>query len=54
MEQKNVTLSIDEKIYENYKEFCKRKAIALSRSVEIFMKEKMENEKWRPMILNQL
>tara|TARA_Y100000310_G_C20401181_1_gene677450 strand:+ start:123 stop:260 length:138 start_codon:yes stop_codon:yes gene_type:complete len=45
MKQKNVTLSIDEKIYENYKEFCKRNAIALSRSIEVFMKERMENEK---------
>ena len=44
MEQKNVTLSIDGKIYDDYKEFCKKNAIALSRSVEKFMKEKMENE----------
>lgn len=46
MDQKNVTLSIDEKIYNDYKEFCKKRAIALSRSVENFMKEQMENDKW--------
>ena len=51
MEQKNVTLSIDEKIYNDYKEFCKKRAIALSRSVENFMKEQMENDKWRGIIL---
>ena len=51
MAQKNVTLSLDENIYDNYKEFCKKNAIALSRSVENFMKEQMENDKWRGIIL---
>jgi len=45
MNQKNVTLSIDEEIYIKYQEYCKKNAIALSRSIEIFMKEKMENNK---------
>ncbi len=42
MVQKNVTLSLDENIYSNYKEFCKKNAIALSRSIEVFMEEKMK------------
>ncbi|MDP3026096.1 MAG: hypothetical protein Q8N63_00160 [Nanoarchaeota archaeon] len=45
MAQKNVTLSVDEEIYENYKEFCKKNAVALSRSIEMFMEEKMEEKK---------
>lgn len=43
MVQKNVTLSLDEKTYEKYQEFCKENAIALSKSIEKFMKEKMSN-----------
>lgn len=44
MAQKNVTLSLDENIYDNYKEFCKKNAIALSRSIEVFMEEKAKKE----------
>ena len=44
MAQKNVTLSLDEKTYQEYKDFCKKKAIALSRSIEVFMEEKMKKE----------
>ena len=40
MVQKNVTLSLDEDTYEKYKEFCKKNAVALSRSIEVFMEEK--------------
>lgn len=43
MAQKNVTLSLDENIYEEYKEYCRKEAIALSKSIENFMKEKMNN-----------
>ncbi len=43
MAQKNVTLSLDDDTYEKYKEFCRRKAIALSRSIEVFMERKMKN-----------
>ena len=41
--QKNVTLSLDGSTYEKYKEFCKKNAIALSRSIEVFMEEKVKN-----------
>ncbi len=44
MVQKNVTLSFNEKIYDNYREFCKKKGIILSRSLEIFMEETMKKE----------
>ena len=44
MAQKNVTLSLDEDIYDNYKEFCTKNAIALSRSIDVFMEEKIEKE----------
>ena len=40
MVQKNVTLSLDEDTYEKYREFCKKNAVALSRSIEVFMEEK--------------
>ncbi len=44
MAQKNVTLSLDENIYDNYKDFCKKNAIALSRSIEVFMEAKSKKE----------
>jgi len=44
MAQKNVTLSLDEDIYEKYREFCKKNAVALSRSIEVFMEEKIKKE----------
>ncbi|MBS3075056.1 hypothetical protein J4429_01205 [Candidatus Pacearchaeota archaeon] len=47
MAQKNVTLSLDEKTYEDYKDFCKKNAIALSRSIEVFMEAKMKKEEKR-------
>ena len=45
MAQKNVTLSLDESVYDKYKDFCKKNAVALSRSIEVFMQEKMRNGK---------
>ncbi len=45
MGQKNVTLSLDENLYEKYKDFCKKNALALSRSIELFMESKMNGEK---------
>jgi len=42
--QKNVTLSLSKDTYEKYKGFCKKKAIALSRSIEVFMEEKLKQE----------
>lgn len=44
MSQKNVTLSLDEETYEKYRKFCKQNAIALSKSIELFMQEKVKKE----------
>lgn len=44
MAQKNVTLSLDEAIYSEYKEYCKRNAIALSKSIELFMEKKLKED----------
>ena len=44
MAKKNVTLSLDEEIYENYRTFCEKNAIALSRSVEIFMEMELSQK----------
>ncbi len=44
MGQKNVTLSFNEKIYEDYKEYCKKKGLILSRNLEIFMEKTMKKE----------
>ena len=45
MVQKNVTLSLDDEIYIEYKEYCKNNAIALSKSIENFMLQKINGEK---------
>lgn len=42
MAQKNVTLSLDEGIYEKYKNFCRKNAIALSKSVENYMSKRIK------------
>ncbi|MBS3099971.1 hypothetical protein J4463_02030 [Candidatus Pacearchaeota archaeon] len=44
MVQKNVTLSLDKNTYEEYRNFCKKNAVALSRSIEVFMEEKIKKE----------
>lgn len=45
MSQKNVTLSLNTEVYEKYKEFCKKNAVALSRSIEVFMENQIKNKK---------
>ncbi len=44
MSQKNVTLSLEEETYKKYREFCRQNAIALSKSIELFMQEKIKKE----------
>lgn len=44
MTQKNVTLSLNKNTYDKYKEFCRKNAVALSRSIEVFMEEKIKKE----------
>lgn len=38
---KNITLRVNSKTYDEYKEFCKQKGLMLSRQIEIFMEEQM-------------
>ena len=46
MGKKKVTLSIDSKVYDSYKEYCEKNAILLSKKIELFMKKELdENEK---------
>jgi hypothetical protein len=45
MGRKSVTLSLEEEIYKKYKEYCQQNAIALSRSIEIFMEEQLKKTK---------
>jgi len=42
MPKKKVTLSIDSKIYDSYRDYCEENAIMLSKKVEIFMKKELE------------
>lgn len=44
MVQKNVTLSLDKDIYAQYKQYCKKNAVALSKSVELFMEKKVSEK----------
>jgi hypothetical protein len=41
MPSKNVTLNVDEDIYNKYREFCKIKGWIISRQFEIIMEEQM-------------
>jgi len=43
--KKPVTLSIDEKTYEEYRKHCEENGLILSKKVEMFMKEELEKEK---------
>jgi hypothetical protein len=43
MKKRNVTLSLDRNVYSKYKFYCQQNAIALSRSIEIFMEEQTKN-----------
>ena len=46
--QKKVTLSLDAKIYKEFQEYCKKNAIMLSKKIEIFLEEFLEEEKkWK-------
>lgn len=45
MTNKRVTLSVDSKIYDEYKKYCKEKGIILSKQFELFMKEKIKKFK---------
>ena len=41
MGRKTIALNLDEKIYYQYKEYCKENSIILSRKVDEFMKSEL-------------
>jgi len=43
--KKKVTLSIDSKIYDEFKEYCEENAIMLSKKIELWIKEFLLSEK---------
>ena len=44
MDTKNVTLKVNSKIYDSYKELCKQKGLIISRQFEILMEEQLKKE----------
>ena len=44
MASKNITLKVDEKLYNSYKKYCKEKGLIISRQVEIMMEEQLKKE----------
>lgn len=44
MPSKNVTLNVDEDLYDKYRKFCKKKGLIISRQFEIMMEQQMKGE----------
>jgi len=44
MTNKRVTLSVDAKIYDEYKKYCEKKGIILSKQFELFMREQLKKK----------
>lgn len=44
MTKKKVTLSIDDKIYDKYKDHCEKNALMLSKKVELFMEKELKEK----------
>lgn len=47
MGSKNITLKVDKKLYDTYKEYCKKKGLVISRQFEIFVEEELKKNKER-------
>ncbi len=45
MESKNVTLKVNSKVYDEYRDYCKKKGIIISKQFENFMLEELEKLK---------
>ena len=45
MANKRITLSVDSKIYDEYKKYCEEKGIILSKQFEVFMREEIKKFK---------
>lgn len=44
MGSKNITLKVDEDLYNAYKEYCKKKGLIVSRQFEIMIEEQLKIE----------
>ena len=44
MESKNITLRVNSKVYDRYRELCKKKGLLVSRQVEIMMEQQLRKE----------
>ena len=45
MVQKKVTLSLDDKVYEDFQKYCKNNAIMLSKKIELIMNDIVSDNK---------
>jgi hypothetical protein len=45
MGSKNITLKVDEILYNSYKSHCKKKGLVISRQFEIFAEEELKKAK---------
>ncbi|MBU1246345.1 MAG: hypothetical protein KKH88_02860 [Nanoarchaeota archaeon] len=45
MPKKRITLSVDSRIYNKYRDYCQEKGIILSKQVEFFLKKELEKIK---------
>ena len=44
MSNKSVTLKVDPEIYDEYRKYCKKKGLIVSRQFEIMMEEQLKGE----------
>ena len=44
MDSKNITLRVNSKVYDRYRELCKKKGLLVSRQVEIMMEQQLRKE----------
>ena len=47
MTNKRVTLSVDSKIYDDFKKYCEERGIIISKQFEIFMRANLKKKKNR-------
>lgn len=45
MGKKKVTLSLDEKIYSNFRKYCEENALIVSKKIELILKEVLKKTK---------
>ena len=44
MPSKNMAPKVDEKLYENYRSYCKQQGFIIYRQLEVFMEEKLKKD----------